>query len=65
MERQGCTADRVRIKALFNELYRGRERHLLGTYSRGGRRARNVGLERFKFWLGLPNRYYDEAWRPE
>jgi hypothetical protein len=28
--------------------------------SRLKRQPRNEGLERLKFWLGIPNRYYSE-----
>lgn len=28
--------------------------------SRIKRQTRNEGLERLKFWLGIPNRYYSE-----
>lgn len=62
MERRGKVADKPRLQRVFNELWKGRERRAVSAGFR--RRApRNAGLERFKFWLGLPNRYYESDWR--
>jgi hypothetical protein len=54
MERVGARADKQRIKATLEEMIR---RQQAGAPSPKAR-PRNENLERFKFWLGLPNRYY-------
>ena len=56
MERTGAVADKAKYKRLIAELYRRDERQR--TYIGDGR-DRNEGLERFKFWLGMPNRYFE------
>lgn len=58
MERFGQSADKRRLKALYYELYRGRDRLVAETYSRSVVRQRSTALERFKFWLGIQNSYY-------
>ncbi len=58
MERFGKSADKRRLKALYKEMYQGRER-VAG--SKRNARQRNTSIERFKFWLGLPNSYYNDT----
>ena len=58
MERSGEIADKAKYKQLLAELYRREERQRIDTSD-----VRNVHLERFKFWLGMPNKYFDgEEW---
>jgi hypothetical protein len=66
MERCGTRADKAKHKRLFQELYAREERWK--RTQRGGRSAAsasnsNAALQRFKFWLGLPNSYYTSEWR--
>ena len=58
MERTGAVADKAKYKRLIAELYRRDERQQ--TYD-GDRRMKNDALERFKFWLGMPSRYYENG----
>lgn len=59
MERRGKNVDKARIKRTLEIVIRSRER---ASKVRAGAAAasqpRNENLERLKFWLGLPNRYY-------
>jgi hypothetical protein len=57
MEREGKDLDRGGIKRNLEAVLKLREQ----SYRRRSRELpRNDNLERFKFWLGLPNQYYDE-----
>lgn len=74
MEAQGFELDKERYKALFAEVCRreeaarraGRRRTAgngdgtgaIGRLDSDGELPPNENLERFKFWLGLPNSYY-------
>ena len=62
MEAAGAKIDRERIGAVLSEII-SRQRE--AEKRRGIIRPRppNAALERFKFWLGLPNRYYESDWR--
>lgn len=60
MERAGEHVDKARIKRTLDAMIRRREQHLLAGASRS--RQRPEALERLKFWLGIPNHYYDSEW---
>jgi len=58
MEREGKDIDRGHIKRTLEAVLKMREQ----SYKRSSKELpRNENLERFKFWLGLPNQYYDSA----
>ena len=64
MERTGTVTDKEKYKRLLAELQRreGQQRPL----GDDGPPVRNESLERFKFWLGMPNNLYgggDWDWR--
>ena len=62
MERVGERADKARIKRTLEELLRRQE--AAAAQGRAARPPRtNEGLERLKFWLGMPNRYYERGWQ--
>ena len=56
MEASDKHVDKARIKSVLEDMMR---RQGL-VESRNKRQTRNEGLERLKFWLGIPNRYYSE-----
>ena len=56
MEASEKQVDKARIKGILEDVMR---RQGL-VQSRLKRQTRNEGLERLKFWLGIPNRYYSE-----
>ena len=56
MEASDKRVDKARIKSVLEDMMR--RQGLVG--SRIKRQTRNEGLERLKFWLGIPNRYYSE-----
>ena len=56
MEASDKQVDKIRLKRMLEEMLR---RQGLAQ-SRSKRQTRNEGLERLKFWLGIPNRYYSE-----
>ena len=56
MEASDKQVDKIRLKRMLEEMLR---RQGL-VQSRSKRHTRNEGLERLKFWLGIPNRYYSE-----
>ena len=58
MERSGAVADKVKYKRLVASLQRREERQQFDDGTRSTGRLRNEHLERFKFWLGMPNNYY-------
>lgn len=56
MEQEGKDIDKTRLKRTLEAVLRMREQ----SYKRNFKELpRNENLERFKFWLGLPNHYYD------
>lgn len=59
MEKAGENIDKARIKSTLVTVVRLQEQ-----YYRERSRAspRNENLERFKFWLGLPNQYYSSEY---
>ncbi|CAM6110131.1 unnamed protein product [Calypogeia fissa] len=65
MEAQGILADKIKYKRMFIELY-----STLYTSKHASARRRAKSAERrsavdaFKFWLGLPNQYYQTDWDP-
>lgn len=63
MEKCGEVANKDKYKALLRELSARRERWEASS-RRGRRPPRNQHLERFKFWLGMPNTYYASDWDP-
>ena len=56
MERAGKNLDKQRIKQTLEVVLKSQEE----AYRKRspGTLPRNENLERFKFWLGLPNNYY-------
>ena len=56
MEASDKHVDKARVKSVLEDMMR---RQGL-VESRTKRQTRNEGLERLKFWLGIPNRYYSE-----
>lgn len=60
MERAGEHVDKARMKRTLDAMIRRREQHLSAGASRV--RQRPEALERLKFWLGIPNHYYDSEW---
>ncbi|KAL3156917.1 hypothetical protein ABBQ38_001179 [Trebouxia sp. C0009 RCD-2024] len=61
MDKLGRPADKMRIKKVLEEFYRRQEK--LKRRRSSTERPVNEGLERFKFWLGLPNNYYRDDWQ--
>lgn len=57
MERVGAQVDKQRIKRTLEQMIR-RQANAPSSSRKAPRR--NENLERFKFWLGLPNRYYSD-----
>ena len=57
VERLGAHVDKARIKRTLDAMIRSQE---LAVSSRP--RQRPEALERLKFWLGMPNQYYDSDW---
>ena len=56
MEQEGKDIDKTRLKRTLEAVLRMREQ----SYKHKSKELpRNENLERFKFWLGLPNHYYD------
>jgi len=64
MERVGRQVDKARIKAALEDLLR-QQSALQGRRRSRMRSPRNPGLERLKFWLGIPNSYYESGWSAE
>lgn len=60
MESVGRQVDKARIKRALEDMMRRQSAALQG---RQRKRIRNEGLERLKFWLGIPNSYYESDWR--
>jgi len=56
LEASDKRVDKVRIKMVLEDMMRRQGI----AQSRIKRQTRNEGLERLKFWLGIPNRYYSE-----
>ena len=56
LEASDKRVDKVRIKMVLEDMMRRQGI----VQSRVKRQTRNEGLERLKFWLGIPNRYYSE-----
>ena len=61
MERVGQQVDKGRIKRALEDLLRQQSK----VAGRQRKRSRNEGLERLKFWLGIPNNYYESDWQAE
>lgn len=57
VERLGAHVDKARIKRTLDAMIRSQA---LAASSRP--RQRPEALERLKFWLGMPNQYYDSEW---
>ena len=55
LEASDKRVDKVRIKMVLEDMMRRQ-----GIVQSRIKRTRNEGLERLKFWLGIPNRYYSE-----
>eukprot|EP00873_Tetraselmis_striata_P019125 jgi/Tetstr1/439389/TSEL_027824.t1 len=69
MEQRGHEADRAMLISITRRLEEAMEWEANQEEDAGSRdlatRKRmpfNEGFERFKFWLGLPNRYYNASW---
>ena len=56
MERAGKNLDKQRIKQTLEVVLKSKE--MAYRKPSQGTLPRNENLERFKFWLGLPNNYY-------
>ena len=54
MERAGKNMDKARLKQTLEVVMKLQEQSL----RQRKKLHRNENLERFKFWLGLPNKYY-------
>ncbi|KAG6547602.1 hypothetical protein Mapa_011051 [Marchantia paleacea] len=65
MEQQGILADKVKYKRMFIELY---SNLYTSQHASAKRRAKSAdkrkAVDAFKFWLGLPNQYYQTDWTP-
>ena len=63
MEREGQIMDKARIKRELEGVLRQKELSMRRGRGKGGgaNAHKNPQLERLKFWLGLPNHYYDES----
>lgn len=65
IERHGLPANKAKYKRMFIELYSN-----LYTGKHASQRRRDKSKDRrravelFKFWVGLPNSYYDTDWSP-
>ena len=59
MEAGGHAIEKARYKRLFAEMCRQEEAEGVPP-GEGTASASNDQLERFKFWLGLPNEYYKQ-----
>ena len=57
MERLGAHVDKARIKGTLDAMIRRQQ------LAASRPRQRPEALERLKFWLGMPNQYYDSEWR--
>lgn len=55
MEKAGKNVDKARIKITLETVVRLQEKYYR---ERSKLYPKNENLERFKFWLGLPNQYY-------
>ena len=55
MEKAGNNVDKARIKTTLESVVKLQERYYR---ERSKMYPKNENLERFKFWLGLPNQYY-------
>ena len=66
MERSGVVADKERIRGLYERLHvsEEEEREILYGAEKQRRKSPGTGkeLDRFKFWLGLPNNFYESDW---
>ena len=67
MEDGGISADRLKYKRLFIELYSdlkegGKGNEVPLNSATRASPKQNKSLEAFKFWLGLPNHYYRGDW---
>lgn len=56
MERRGKNIDKARLKQALEVVIRSQSNAL--RRRSGLSPARNENLERLKFWIGFPNRYY-------
>ncbi|KAL3676741.1 hypothetical protein R1sor_026689 [Riccia sorocarpa] len=65
MEQKGILADKVKYKRMFIELY---SNLYTSKHASARRRAKSAekrkAVDAFKFWLGLPNQYYQTDWTP-
>ncbi|KAJ7516979.1 hypothetical protein O6H91_21G007300 [Diphasiastrum complanatum] len=65
MEEQGIAADKTKYKRMFIELYSDLYTSKHASQRRRDRSAeRRRAVEAFKFWVGLPNKYYESDWSP-
>uniref|UniRef100_A0A7S1SKZ4 Pentacotripeptide-repeat region of PRORP domain-containing protein n=1 Tax=Tetraselmis chuii TaxID=63592 RepID=A0A7S1SKZ4_9CHLO len=76
MEQRGHEADRAMLISIIQRLEEAMEweARQAEKLARGSNKSSNIlrkapvfneGFERFKFWLGLPNRYYNASWDEE
>jgi len=66
MEQRGHEADRAMLVSMIQKLEcRMEEEDAMQDSETRPRRIFNEGFERFKFWLGLPNTYYNASWEWE
>ena len=56
LDRAGAPVDKVRLQRALAELQAERKAPTQSNASRD--QASNEYIERFKFWVGLPNQYY-------
>lgn len=67
MEEKGIPANKTKYKRIFIELYSDLYTSRHASQRRRDRSEEKRGaVEAFKFWLGLPNKYYGaEDWSPD
>eukprot|EP01018_Ginkgo_biloba_P009057 Gb_16885 [translate_table: standard] len=66
MEQHKIPANKTKYKRMFVELHSMIYTSKHASKARQDRRsAKKRAAEAFKFWLGLPNSYFESEWRPE
>lgn len=58
MERRGKNINKASLKATLETVLRSQMQARKARQSPGLGAQKNENLERLKFWLGIPNRYY-------
>lgn len=65
MEKHQIPADKIKYKRMFVELHSRLYTSKHASQARRDRTAeRRRAVEAFKFWVGLPNKYYESNWSP-